>query len=96
MRDDGGTAETRHYWLTQGMARAQGVNLCAAIACGALSRDGLDRLVESCAACGRQAECLPWLGRNAAIAEAPPGYCANRAALALLRRRMRDAPPRSA
>jgi hypothetical protein len=95
--DDGGIRETTPYWLTRGMARALGVNLSSALAAGALGRDGLEELVLRCAACGRQAECMPWLGQNAAHAETLPDYCALKAPLEALRRRTqgRNARPPS-
>lgn len=82
------SATTQHYWLTQGMARALGVNLSAAIHAGGLTRPALDTLVARCQACGHAADCLPWLGRNATGAEALPTYCENRVRLDALRRRM--------
>ncbi len=91
MQDMGGSSVLQHYWLTQGMARALGVNLCAAIAAGALKRSVLDDLVARCEACKRQAECLPWLGRNAMGAADLPEYCANRQALLALKPRVEAA-----
>lgn len=85
---DPNMATTQHYWLTQGMARALGVNLSGAIHTGGLSRSGLDDLVARCQACGHAADCLPWLGRNAVGAAALPTYCENRVPLDALRRRM--------
>ena len=85
---DPNMATTQHYWLTQGMARALGVNLSAAIHTGGLSRSALDGLVARCQACGHAADCLPWLGRNAGRAAALPTYCENRVPLDALRRRL--------
>lgn len=93
MKDDGSFRAMQHYWLTQGMARTVGVNLCAAITAGALSRGGLETLVARCEACGRQADCMAWLGRTA-CAEAPPSYCANRQPLTELRLRTGQRPAR--
>ncbi|MBI1218910.1 MAG: hypothetical protein GC186_10210 [Rhodobacteraceae bacterium] len=81
-------ATTQHYWLTQGMARALGVNLSAAIHAGILSRADLDTLVARCQDCGHASDCLLWLGRNASGAPALPGYCENRVPLEALRRRV--------
>lgn len=83
--DDG--AATRAYWLTQGMARALGINLSTAIRSGGLSRAGLERLVDRCAQCPHAGECLGWLAHPQGQAPTLPDYCPNRAALGALRPR---------
>ena len=75
-----------HYWLTLGMARSVGLNLCAAIRAQRMSRAKLDELVTRCETCGRQADCTRWLGRITQDATTPPAYCANRKSLSVLRK----------
>lgn len=64
------------YGLTQGMARAAGVNLNAAVFDGWFRRDELDQLVERCDRCGLTAKCSSWLSnmRSATL----PDYCRNK------------------
>lgn len=73
----GGEA-AQHYWLTQGMARAVGVNLSRAISDGNLTRDHLRVMVVRCRMCGRADKCMDWLGRSGGGADHLPRYCANK------------------
>ncbi len=72
----GFTEGPRAWGLTQGMARAVGVNLPAAVIEGWLTRSELARLVGRCQTCGQSARCLRWL----AAAHRPPlpDYCPNK------------------
>lgn len=70
------------YGLTQGMARAAGVNLPAAVFDGWYRRDELDRLVDRCDRCGQSVKCSGWL---AAVRAAPlPDWCRNKAEIEAL------------
>lgn len=76
---------TQSYWLTQGMARALGVNLSSGVLEGWLKRSELDSMVLRCQLCGCRARCTQWLAVNGAGATSLPDYCANKAELESLR-----------
>lgn len=67
---------SRHFWLTQGMARAVGVNLNEAIRTGELERADYAQLIAECCTCAHCGKCLTWLATNGAGAAQQPDYCA--------------------
>lgn len=67
---------SRHFWLSQGMARSIGVNVNEALRVGRLDRDAYAELVARCCHCARTEQCLGWMARQGAGAEALPGWCA--------------------
>lgn len=67
---------SRHFWLSQGMARAVGVPLNEALKTGALSRDDYAQAIAECCHCARCKDCLAWLAVNGAGAEREPPFCA--------------------
>lgn len=71
------------FSLTRGMARTLGVNLIEAVRDGWYSRAELDRLVDTCARCGRSARCQSWLAVTSKAA-ALPFYCRNKGPLEAL------------
>ena len=74
----------RAFGRTRAMARAVGLDLTAAVVDGWLSRAELDALISRCASCGRSGDCDRFLSDARAGAALPP-YCANNAALEVLR-----------
>lgn len=89
----GGDA-ARHYWLTQGMARAIDVNISEAIQAGAITHEDLGIMVVRCRMCNRAAQCTGWLGQHGAGAAELPGFCANKTDLETLRDKCgRTRPP---
>ena len=66
---------SRHFWLTQGMARTIGVNLNAALKSGRLTRDTYGETIAHCCACGRAQRCMGWMGRQSAGADRLPRFC---------------------
>lgn len=66
---------SKHFWLTQGMARTIGVNLNDALKGGRLGRGVFAEMVAQCCHCDRTERCMPWLGRQGAGAEAIPDWC---------------------
>lgn len=73
--DDGGKL-SRHFWLTQGMARTVGLKLPAALTEGRLARADLAEFVAECCRCNRSEHCMAWMAVQSGGAEAPPGWCA--------------------
>lgn len=67
---------SRHFWLTQGMARAVGVNLNAALQEGRISRADYAQAIAECCHCAHHQRCLDWLAVNGAGAERQPAFCA--------------------
>ncbi len=79
-----GYVEAPQAWfLTQGMARAVGVNLPSAVVEGWLSRAELAKLVERCQRCGKGDECTSWLVRPE-IRAVLPAFCDNKAEIEAL------------
>ncbi|WP_306153831.1 DUF6455 family protein [Roseovarius sp. MMSF_3281] len=74
----------RHYWLVQGMARATGLDLVAAVRDGRLGLHDWADIVHNCRACAWADGCDQWLAGAPHVA-APPRPCRNRAALAALK-----------
>lgn len=73
----GDTAAERHFWLTQGMARASGVNITEMIARGRLTRAQFQEMVVRCGACEYPERCVRWMAEGEHAGEDPPGYCLN-------------------
>lgn len=67
---------SRHFWLTQGMARALGVDLNGALRAGKLERAEYAEAIAACCGCDHYQECLAWLAVNGASAQKKPGFCA--------------------
>lgn len=67
---------SRHFWQTQGMARAVGVNLNSALKSGQLRRRDYAQTIAECCNCAHYQPCLSWLARNGAEATRPPAFCA--------------------
>ncbi|RAP41422.1 hypothetical protein BYZ73_10795 [Rhodovulum viride] len=67
---------SKHFWLTQGMARTIGVNLNDALRSGQLGRGEYSELVAACAHCGRAEECMRWMGHQVTGADRLPEWCA--------------------
>lgn len=74
----------RHADLVNAMATTVGVDLPGALATGRLGAEGLRSAVLRCSGCAHPEACGDWLGDHASGAEAPPGYCRNRAMFAAL------------
>jgi hypothetical protein len=70
--------EDQGFWLTQGMARAMGVDLSAALANGTLDRRGYMGMVSSCGICPYGDACAVWLSESQAEDAGGPGYCRNK------------------
>ena len=73
----GESAGERHFWLTQGLAKAVGVNIAEAIATGRLSREDFAGMVVRCASCENGERCVRWMSESGRGEEDPPGYCLN-------------------
>lgn len=67
---------SRHFWLSQGMARTLGVDLNGALRDGRLARNDYADAIGQCCTCPHVRTCMGWLARQGAGAEAAPGYCA--------------------
>jgi len=67
---------SRHFWMTQGMARAVGVNLNTALQEGRISRSDYGQAIAECCHCAYHQRCLDWLAVNGAGAERQPAFCA--------------------
>lgn len=80
-----GYVEAPAAWVfTRSMARVLGVDLTGAVVDGWLSRAELGALVATCADCRQTGACSSWLaGRRPG--ETAPEFCANGAALGVLR-----------
>jgi len=74
----------RHYWLVQGMARATGLDLAAAVQGGRLGVHDWADIVHNCRSCTWADSCDRWLARDPHVTS-PPRNCRNRAALAALK-----------
>ena len=75
----------RHFFLTQGVARAMGISLTQAIAEGRLTVEEYGRMVTRCRASDCSGNCEAWLAcQKARAAEAPPD-CVNSETLNRLR-----------
>lgn len=66
---------SRHFWLTQGMARSIGVDINGALRCGALKRDDYAQMVASCCDCDQSARCIGWMAKQGAGARSLPEFC---------------------
>jgi hypothetical protein len=73
-----------HTTLMNRMADTVGADLGGAILDGRLSGSALRGMVVSCCACEGAGDCPGWLEAHPQ-AEAAPGYCRNRIALAALK-----------
>lgn len=82
--DDEGRIST-HFWLTQGMARSIGVNVNEALRKGRLDRGAYAELVARCCHCARTSDCMGWMARQGAGAEALPLWCAVKPAIEALK-----------
>lgn len=72
--------ETRtHYWLTQDMAKAVGVDLCDAFNGEELTQRDYADLVQSCRGCTCVKACQDWLDRLDPSERPAPGFCRNQA-----------------
>ncbi|MDJ0825240.1 MAG: DUF6455 family protein [Rhodobacter sp.] len=67
--------QDQHFWRTQGVARALGLNLTEALADGRLDRNGYAMLVAECQACGHATECTAWMASRKAAAGEAPVFC---------------------
>jgi hypothetical protein len=67
---------SKHFWLTQGMARTIGVNVNEALQSGHLGRGEYAELVAQCCHCDRCESCMAWMGRQLTGADALPDWCA--------------------
>lgn len=67
---------SKHFWLTQGMARTIGVNVNEALRAGRIGRGEYAELVAHCCHCDRAEQCLAWMGQQQTGAETLPGWCA--------------------
>lgn len=76
---------SRHFWLTQGMARTVGVNLNQALRTGQVGRDDYAQLIAECCNCTHCKECMAWLAAHGGGAEQAPDYCAMGRILSKLR-----------
>ncbi|TCO73928.1 DUF6455 family protein [Rhodovulum euryhalinum] len=76
---------SKHFWLTQGMARTIGVNVNEALRAGNLGRGEFAELVATCCHCDRTERCIPWLARQGAGAEGVPDWCPLKARLEALK-----------
>lgn len=73
-------SQTRHYWLAKRMAKATGLDLCAAMDRAALSQADWAQMVTRCRGCGWRESCERWLDRAPDGSGAPrdiPQTCAN-------------------
>lgn len=77
---------TRHFWLTQGVARALGLRFTEAILSGRITENGFAELVAACCHCPHGDACIEWLGRNGARSRVAPRFCRNGTALEALSR----------
>jgi len=68
----------RAWWLTQGMARAVGLNLPRAVLDGWISRSELAALVLRCHTCTQQTTCTTFLA-DAMRSPQLPSFCPNAA-----------------
>lgn len=85
----GDTVAERHFWLTQGVARAVGVNLTDAMARGALSRAEFAGMVVRCGACEFSENCVRWMAEGNRQTDVPPAYCLNHERIEALGTRLR-------
>lgn len=76
---------SKHFWLTQGMARTIGVNVNTALGCGRLGRGEFAELVAQCCHCDRTEKCLAWMACQRAGAETLPDWCAVKPGLEALK-----------
>jgi hypothetical protein len=67
---------SRHFWLTQGMARTVGVNLNVALQTGRTSRQEYAQAIAECCHCAHRQRCIAWLAVHGAGAEKQPEFCA--------------------
>ncbi|MHC0053394.1 DUF6455 family protein [Actibacterium sp. D379-3] len=74
MEDNGRLS--RHFWLTQGMARSIGVDLNGALKAGRLDRADYTQTVATCCGCGKSRRCMEWMALQGRGADALPDYCA--------------------
>lgn len=67
-----------HFWLTRSVGRSIGLNFSDAMHTGRLSADEYARLVKTCRACDRAADCQRWLGGHGGHGRATkaPDFCA--------------------
>ncbi len=72
----------RAWWMANGMAQANGVQLARAVVEGWLTRPELARMVERCEGCGKICDCQQWLA--APVHAAPPDFCGIGAEIAAL------------
>ncbi|MGC9417457.1 MAG: DUF6455 family protein [Rhodovulum sp.] len=82
--EDQGTL-SKHFWLTQGMARTIGANVNAALKDGHMGRGEFAELVARCCHCDRTERCMPWLAQQGAGAEEIPDWCPLKARLEALK-----------
>lgn len=76
------------FWLTDAMARTAGVSLSQSIARGQIGRSAAAELLERCAQCTKEAECLLHLVQDAGgDGGEVPSYCLNRETIEALRAR---------
>lgn len=76
---------SKHFWLTQGMARTLGVNVNAALRCGRMGRGEFAELVAACCHCDRADTCMAWMALQTSGAEELPDWCALKSRLEALR-----------
>ncbi|HMO71068.1 MAG TPA: DUF6455 family protein [Paracoccaceae bacterium] len=76
--------DPRAFWQTLAMGRVSGVNLGAAVVEGWLDRAEFDGLVDRCSDCGRQDDCMHWLGQPQPWPRPAPDFCANATGLSML------------
>lgn len=66
---------SRHFWLTQGMARSIGLDLNRALRSGELPRDAYSQMIASCCDCDCSGACIAWMAQQGGGATAPPDFC---------------------
>ncbi|MBK1636409.1 DUF6455 family protein [Rhodovulum adriaticum] len=76
---------SKHFWLTQGMARTLGVNVNDALKDGRMARGAYAELVAACCHCDRAESCMAWMGQQTAQADTLPDWCAIKPTLEALR-----------
>lgn len=79
--------EKVHYWLVQGMARATGIDLVAAMDDGLLSSEAWADVVQRCRGCDWQRDgggCSRWLALQEPGAAHVPDTCENKSIFALI------------
>lgn len=66
---------SRHFWLTQGMARSVGINLNEALQSAVLRRDEYAQAIALCCDCGKTQQCVGWMAQQGAGARDVPSFC---------------------